>query len=65
MNDTKEVLLTTAEAAVIAQRSERTVWRWIEAKKLRFRRVLGRVLIARADLDELTARETAPPTVTA
>jgi excisionase family DNA binding protein len=48
-----EELLTLAEAAALCGRSEKTVARWVAAGKLPARRVLGRVRIARADLEAL------------
>ncbi len=46
-------LLTPAEAAALCGRSEGTLRRWIDAKKLKARRILGRVFVRRADVERL------------
>lgn len=48
-------LITMEEAAVILNKSTRTVARLIAGKKLKSRRVLNRTMLARADVDAYKA----------
>lgn len=60
-NEQAETMLTPAEAAVRAKRSEYTLLRWIRDKRLAATRdpVNGRIRIRAADLDALLAGEPA------
>jgi excisionase family DNA binding protein len=49
--------LKPAEAAAIAGRCEKTVLRWIAAGTLPAKKVLGRLVIKRADLEKLMKAE--------
>jgi excisionase family DNA binding protein len=58
--------LTPAQAAAIALRSEKTVLRWIAAKRLPAHRRLGRLYVWRTDLDKyLTSAPAVPEPVAA
>jgi excisionase family DNA binding protein len=52
--------LKPAEAAAIAGRSEKTILRWIAAGALPAKKVLGRLVIKRADLEKLMKAEPRP-----
>ena len=52
--------LKPSEAAALAGRGERTIMRWIAAGTLPAKKVLGRLVIKRADLEKLMKAETRP-----
>lgn len=54
-------MLTLAEVAVECRRSETTVKRWLASGRLKGRRILGRVYIARKDVEQLLKGEAARP----
>jgi hypothetical protein len=57
-------LLSPTEAAALCGKSETTVSRYLKTGKLRYRLVLGRPRIARADVEALMAGEPAVASAT-
>ena len=47
--------LTAEQVAIEAQRSVQTIWRWVRAGRLQGRRLLGRTVFSRTDVNELVA----------